>query len=339
MSGGVDSSLSGYLLQDMGYEVEGVTFDTGMTEREKFNRDVEDAKAVAKSLGFNHRVVVYGDYFKEEVVKPFVDAYLDGKTPNPCIICNRVLKFGNLMKYALENGFDKLATGHYANITKVGDKYCLKKAKDITKDQTYFMYGAGNLDKVVFPLGNFTKVETRELAHKLNIKTMDKKDSQEVCFISTNYRDFLNELNLDLPESGDFVDVNGNVLGKHEGIFNYTVGQRKGLNISLGSRAYVVDVNVKENKVVLGDESMLFKKKVIAKMPETVDGSLLEGGKIYEVKTRYTRTGSPALVRVEGNNLLVGEFEDGVRAPAIGQSMVVYDGDIVITGGEIVDAY
>lgn len=338
MSGGVDSSLAGYLLQEKGYEVEGVTFDTGMTEREKFKKDVDDAKVVAKSLGINHRVVVYNDYFKEEVVKPFVDAYLEGKTPNPCVICNRVLKFGNLMKYALQNGFDKLATGHYANVTKIGDRFYLKKAKDITKDQTYFMYGAGNLDKVIFPLGDFTKVETRELAHKLNLKTMDKKDSQEVCFISTNYRDFLNGLDLELPESGDFVDIDGNVLGKHEGIFNYTVGQRKGLNIALGSRAYVIDVNVKENKVVLGDESMLFKKKVVAKMPDTVDTSLLQDGKIYEVKTRYTRTGSPAKVYVEDGKL-IGEFENGVRAPALGQSMVVYDGDVVITGGEIVDAY
>lgn len=337
MSGGVDSSLCGHLLQEMGHEVHGVTFDTGMTDREKFKKDVEDAKAVAESLGFGHSVVEYKDYFRKNVVNPFIDAYLAGKTPNPCIICNRVLKFGTLMDYAISHGYDMLATGHYANVGKIGDRYLLKKAKDERKDQTYFMYGASNLDRVIFPLGGFTKTETRELAHKIGIKTMDKKDSQEVCFISTNYRDFLNSENVKLPAEGNFIDIDGNVLGKHEGTFNYTIGQRKGLNIALGARAYVIDIDTKNNTVTLGDESYLFKKTVVAKMPETVDANLLED-KVYEVKTRYKLHGDPARVRFDGK-YLIGEFEKGVRAPAVGQSMVVYDGDYVITGGEIVDAY
>ena len=337
MSGGVDSSLCGHLLQEMGHEVHGVTFDTGMTDREKFKKDVEDAKAVAESLGFGHSVVEYKDYFRKNVVNPFIDAYLAGKTPNPCIICNRVLKFGTLMDYAISHGYDMLATGHYANVGKIGDRYLLKKAKDERKDQTYFMYGASNLDRVIFPLGGFKKTETRELAQKICLMCFYNNYSQEVCFISTNYRDFLNADNVKLPAEGDFIDIDGNVLGKHEGTFNYTIGQRKGLNIALGARAYVIDIDTKNNTVTLGDESYLFKKTVVAKMPETVDANLLED-KVYEVKTRYKLHGDPARVRFDGK-YLIGEFEKGVRAPAVGQSMVVYDGDYVITGGEIVDAY
>lgn len=337
MSGGVDSSLCGYLLQEKGYEVVGATFNTGFSDAEKFKRDVADAKSVADYLGIEHRVIDYSHLFKEEVIDPFIQSYKDGKTPNPCVICNRILKFGTLMDYAMENGFDFLATGHYAKVGEFHGRTLLKKAKDDRKDQTYFMYEADNLEHVIFPLGNFTKDETRALAKKLGIKTSDKKDSQEICFIKTDYRDFLNSQNVDLPSEGYFIDINGNILGRHKGTHNYTIGQRKGLEIALGSRYYVVAIDTKNNTVTLADESQLYKKHVVAKVFNQKNLDILTN-KDYEVKTRYTLHGSDAKIKYEDGKL-IANFYDGVRAPAIGQAMVIYDGEYVIGGGEIVDAF
>ncbi|MDO5716866.1 MAG: tRNA 2-thiouridine(34) synthase MnmA [Tissierellia bacterium] len=334
MSGGVDSSVCGHLLLKQGYHVEGVTFDIGVTSREKFAKDVEDAKSVAKALSIPHKVVSFREMFKEQVVDPFVEGYKHGKTPNPCVICNRVLKFGALLEYAMNQGYDKLATGHYAAVREVDGKMYLAKAKDQRKDQTYFLYGVAHWDKVLFPLGDYTKDEIREIAKDLGLRVGDKKDSQEVCFIDKDYREFLESQNISLPPKGSFVDGTGRILGCHLGIHNYTIGQRKGLNIALGHRAYVTGVDPETNEVILGTEEALYKTLVKARLPQTLAHPILED-KVYEVKTRYKLTGDMAKVNYE-DGCLYGHFDPPVRAPAPGQSMVVYDGDLVITGGEIV---
>lgn len=337
MSGGVDSSVACYLLHQEGYDVKGVTFDIGVTDRNKFERDVSDAKKVASELGIEHEVVSYKELFKSEVLEKFVKGYEEGKTPNPCAICNRVLKFGALLDYAMDNGYEFLATGHYARLKEVGGKKYLFKAKDDKKDQTYFLYGVKDWSKVLFPLGDYTKEEIRKIASKLNLATKEKKDSQEVCFIKNDYRDFLKSYKKIDEKLGNYVDDKGNVLGSHCGISNYTIGQRKGLNISFGSRKYVVNIDKDKNEVILGDDEDLYHNTVEAFIhPDKLSTEIED--KIYEVKVRYTRKGESAKVAINDNRL-IAYFTNAVRGPAPGQSMVVYDGDRLVIGGEIYKFY
>lgn len=335
MSGGVDSSVAAYLLQQEGHTVTGVTFDTGVTPRERFDRDVADARSVAASLSMDHHVVGYADLFRREVLDAFIEAYRQGKTPNPCAVCNRCLKFGALLEYALSNGFEALATGHYARIVEWQGRRYLAKARDRRKDQSYFLYSVDPQLPIVFPLGGFTKGEIRAIASKLGLVTQEKRDSQEICFIEHDYRDFLEAYGHPLPGEGNFVDKDGRVLGRHKGIHAYTIGQRKGLEIALGVRAYVTEIRPDVDEVVLGVEEDLYRSVVRAKLPDGVSPPLLDEG-IYEVKTRYTAEGGRARVVYRPETRMIeASFDPPVRAPAPGQSMVVYRDDVVITGGEI----
>lgn len=343
MSGGIDSAVAAFLLQQKGYSVSGATMkvckrilpdgtDATLSE-------IEDAKQICKALGIEHRLYYLEDDFKNTVIKNFIDAYLKGQTPNPCVVCNNYLKFGRLLDLELENGIDYIATGHYAKIEKNADgRFLLKKAKDSKKDQTYMLYGLSQnvLSRVLFPLGDLTKSEIREIAAQNGFINANKGDSQDICFIPDgDYAAFIEkELGSKYPE-GNYIDENGNILGKHRGIIHYTVGQRKGLGISMNRHIFVIDKDFMSNTVTLADEDKLFKKRVVINDINLIPFESFDGKIKVEAKIRYSQNAAPAYAEMTGKNEITLEFNEPQRAPARGQSAVLYDGDIVIGGGII----
>lgn len=253
MSGGVDSSVAAALLRDKGYEVHGVTLNL----LSQGNKEAEtDAKKVADKLGIEHEVVDLTEYFQKQVTDYFANEYINGRTPNPCVVCNKKIKFGALLDYALEKGYDYIATGHYANVVYDDSRkrWLLKKSKS-PKDQSYFLYGLAQyqLSHSLFPLGNFEKTEVRAIAEQYGLSVALKSESQDICFIKNeSHGEFIEKYSKIIPKFGDFVDENGKKLGTHKGIINYTVGQRKGLGISSGAPLYVTQILPESNKVVLG---------------------------------------------------------------------------------------
>ncbi|MFC1658399.1 tRNA 2-thiouridine(34) synthase MnmA, partial [Candidatus Omnitrophota bacterium] len=251
MSGGVDSSVAAAILKKNGFDVLGVTMSFNLTDKTA----VRNARRVADFLGIRHRVVDFTACLEEKVIADFIQSYLTGKTPNPCVLCNLFIKFGVLLKQALAWGYDFLATGHYAQKLETKEGLLLKKGRDKTKDQSYFLYRLTQrqLRSILFPLGDFTKQEVIKFSRKLHLPVVQGRESQEICFLSgTDYRRFLKKRLAAGIKPGLVVDKAGNVLGRHQGIPFYTIGQREGLNIALGWRAYVVRVNALENRIVLG---------------------------------------------------------------------------------------
>ncbi|MBQ8298223.1 MAG: tRNA 2-thiouridine(34) synthase MnmA [Ruminococcus sp.] len=350
MSGGVDSSVAAMLLRDSGYEVMGVTLklfsDEDIVQAEKEGKtccalsDVEDARSVAYRLGFDHLVFNFKDNFREHVMQQFADSYLAGRTPNPCIECNRHVKFDKMLRRALELGYDYIATGHYAinEYDEKSGRFLLKRPADRSKDQTYVLYSLTQeqLSHTLFPLGNLEKTQVRELAEKAGLVNSSKPDSQDICFVPDGkYAEFIRKFTGATVPEGSFIDMNGRILGTHKGIINYTVGQRKGLGISLGKPAYVVKKDVADNTVMLGDESDLYTKTLIAE-----DVNLISVAEITEpmritAKTRYSQTEQPAVLSCLGNGEYLVEFDESQRAVTSGQAVVFYDGDIVVGGGTI----
>ncbi len=350
MSGGVDSSVSALLLREQGYEVMGVTLklfsDEDIVEAEKEGKtccalsDVMDARSVAHRLGFEHLVFNFRDNFRECVMKNFAESYLCGRTPNPCIECNRHVKFDKMLRRAMELDYDYIATGHYA-VNEYDEKtgrYLLKRSKDRSKDQTYVLYSLTQeqLSHTIFPLGNLEKSEVRQIAESAGLVNSDKPDSQDICFVPDgDYVSFIKKFTeTEVPE-GNFISTDGKILGKHRGIINYTVGQRKGLGISLGKPAYVVKKDIFTNTVTLGDEKDLYTKSLIA-----YDVNLISVAEITEpmrvtAKTRYSQHEQPAVVSYLGNGEYMVEFDEPQRAVTSGQAVVLYDGDIVVGGGTI----
>ncbi|MBQ3947582.1 MAG: tRNA 2-thiouridine(34) synthase MnmA, partial [Ruminococcus sp.] len=279
MSGGVDSSVAAMLLREQGYDVMGVTLklfsDEDISEAQKEGKtccalsDVEDARSVAYRLGFEHLVFNFKDNFREHVMKQFADSYLSGRTPNPCIECNRHVKFDKMLRRAMELDYDYIATGHYAvnEYDEKSGRYLLKRPKDRSKDQTYVLYSLTQeqLSHTLFPLGTLEKTQVRELAEKAGLVNSNKPDSQDICFVPDgDYAGFIKRFTgADVPH-GNFVDTEGKVLGEHKGIINYTIGQRKHLGISLGRPAYVVKKDVASNTVTVGDEADLYTKSLVA---------------------------------------------------------------------------
>ena len=271
MSGGVDSSLTAALLIEQGYDVIGVTMTLSDESREAGGSTaVSDAKKVADALNIPHYVVNYHKKFKDDVIKYFISEYAKGRTPNPCVRCNNTVKFGSLLKDCLELGADCVATGHYARIEqdeKTG-RYLLKKGLDVRKDQSYVLYTLTQdvLKHFILPLGNYSKEKTRELAGKMNLPVANKPESQEICFIpNDDYKAYLKAKAPHILKPGDIVDVNGNKLGRHEGVPLYTVGQRKGLGIAAAHPLYVVGLDVKRNRVIVGENKDVFAKGLVAK--------------------------------------------------------------------------
>lgn len=348
MSGGVDSSVSALLLREQGYEVMGVTMklfaDEDIVQAEKDGKtccalsDVEDARSVAYRLGFEHLVFNFKDSFRECVMEKFAYSYLNGYTPNPCIDCNKYIKFDKMLRRALELDYDYIATGHYA-INEYDEKtgrYLLKCPKDRSKDQTYFLYSLTQeqLKHTLFPLGNLEKSEVREIAEKAGLVNSKKPDSQDICFVPDgNYVSFIEKFTGKNVPRGTFVDMDGNILGENKGLVNYTIGQRKGLGIALGKPAYVIKKDVSANTVTLGSERDLSTLSIIVENVNLISVPDLNKGGIFLIKTRYSEFGAYGLVKPVENGDYRVIFEFPQKKVASGQAVVFYDGDVVVGGG------
>lgn len=339
MSGGVDSATAALLVKQAGYECEGVTMRLLGSERLSCcdnPQNEQDAAAICAKLGIAHSVVDFSNEFTTTVVEPFVKTYEAGGTPNPCVECNKFIKFGKLLEYALERGFDYLATGHYAQICEYEGKKMLKKAENDQKDQSYFLYGLSSekLSHVMFPLGQLSKQQVRELAEKNGFVSARKKDSQDICFCPDGeYAGVIEGYTGKNYPDGDFTDTLGNVLGKHKGIIRYTVGQRKGLGLALPEPAYVLSKNIAENRVILGKNEELFSDCLVA---DCVNLNYNISDEIRVLaKTRFSHKAQPATAKYENGKLLV-HFDEPQRAITPGQSVVLYMEDMVIGGGIII---
>lgn len=347
MSGGVDSSVAAYLLKKQGYEVIGVTMklwqddDNNLLELEGgccSLSAVEDARKVCDKLDIPFYVLNFSDVFKEKVINPFIDEYLNGRTPNPCILCNKHIKFEDFFSKARQIGCDYVATGHYAKIEFKGDRYLLKKSITDKKDQTYALYNLTQeqLKHTLLPIGEYEKERVREIAKEIGIEVHNKPDSQEICFVKDNdYAGYVKKHSKKRIEEGYFVDTKGNVLGKHKGIIHYTIGQRKGLGIAFGKPMFVVDIDPVKNMVVLGNNEDIFKKSLIAKDVNLISIDNIDKPLRVTAKHRYSARPSLATVyKIDNNNIKI-EFDEPQRAITKGQSVVMYDGDTVVGGGII----
>ena len=343
MSGGVDSSTVAAMLKEQGYDVIGVTMQLlNYKEAEggccSFGQ-VIDARKVADQIGIPHYVVNYMDVFEQRIIRDYIHQYVSGRTPIPCVLCNQFIKFDLLLRRALELGADCLATGHYARIETDGGngKFYLSKASDESKDQSYFLFTLTQkeLKRLMFPLGGMTKGKVREIANDLNLKVASKPDSSGVCFVPTgNYRDFL-QTHADLKkEKGEIVDVDGKILGYHEGVYSFTGGQRRGLGIAKGKPMYVVKIEPEKNRVVVGEEKDIFRTGLIADNLSWVDEDP-SGEMDVKAKVRYRHAENDAVVNVNGGGKALVRFKTPQRAITPGQAVVFYKGDRVLGGGWI----
>jgi tRNA-specific 2-thiouridylase len=346
MSGGVDSSAAAALLLEQGFEVVGVTLKLWPQDCMSRVEDkccgpqaVTDARAVCHKLGIAHYLIDEADLFEKQVIEYFAGEYKAGRTPNPCVVCNEKLKFGALLERARRLGAQYVATGHYARVERNGNgRMLLKKGRDARKDQSYFLFSLRQeqLAGAMFPLGETTKVETRELARERQLKTADKEESMEICFVPDNdYGKFLLAAKLAERHAGDIVDTEGKVLGRHEGIEFFTIGQRKGLGISSPHPIYVIDLDAAQNRVVVGEGLGLDRDEFEVERCNWI--AFEEPPKEMRVwaKIRYKHAGADATVRpLAGGGALV-EMDQPQRAVTPGQACVFYDGDVVVGGGWI----
>lgn len=338
MSGGVDSSVAAKIIQDKGYECIGATMKLFSCVKSN-SSDIDDARAVAEKLNMEYFVFNFEDKFKEKVIDKFIKTYSEGGTPNPCIDCNKYLKFGGLFAKAKELDCDLIVTGHYADIRKINGRFCLCKAADLKKDQSYVLYNLTKdmLEHIAFPLGSCSKEEARKIALENGFVNASKKESQDICFVPDgDYAAFIeNYSGLKFPE-GDFVDESGNILGRHKGIIRYTIGQRKGLGLALPTPMYVKSKDPKNNTVTLCLNDDLFTDTVHVKDFNWVSIDNPHSSIRAAAKIRYNMTEAPCTVTPNDENGVVIKFDSPQRAVTKGQSAVVYDGDIVLGGGIIV---
>lgn len=333
MSGGVDSSVAAWLLLQEGLDAAGVTL--ALYEK----GDAEDAKRVSDRLGIPHYVWDYRRAFIDQVIQRFIDAYSRGETPNPCIDCNKHIKFGMLCKSAEEMGFSHMATGHYAVIVfdKPSGRYLLKKAVDETKDQSYVLYGMTQkqLAMTRLPLGGLTKKQVREIAEAQGFVNA-KKDSQDICFVPDgDYGRFIEHFTGETFPEGDFTDAEGRVLGRHKGLIRYTIGQRKGLGLALPAPMYVKEKDAINNRVILSEDAALFTRDLEARDVNLIACERLEGPIRLKARIRYKHKEQWARVEMTGPDTMHIEFDEPQRAIARGQAVVLYDGDVVFGGGTI----
>ncbi len=340
MSGGVDSSLAAALLAEKGHRVIGLTMKLFCHQQQDRDRSccsldsIDSARQAADLLGIPHYVIDCRRVFQEKVVDYFVSEYRKGRTPNPCVECNRHVKFGALLEKALSLGCSKLATGHYARVVRRSGRPVLARGADEHKDQSYFLWPLNQrqLEHALFPLGGMTKMQVRDKAKTLGLAAAHRPESQEICFLSGPYPEFLKNRFRQIP--GDIVDTEGRVLGRHRGIAHYTIGQRQGLGIALGRPAYVLKIDAEQNRVVVGENRQLF-----------VDGCLVQGvnwilppplrAARFEVRIRYRHPGAAATVRLLSKNSMEIRFHEPQRAVTPGQSAVLYRGRLVAGGGII----
>ena len=350
MSGGVDSSVAAFLIKQQGYKAIGVTLKLFDNENAEDNcektccslEDVEDARSVANRLKMPYYVYNFTDRFKENVIDRFIYAYTNGLTPNPCIDCNRYIKFDQLMTRAEILDFDYVATGHYAIIEKnqsqSNGRYFLKKAVDETKDQSYVLYSLTQkqLARTLFPLGHLRKSQVRIIAESNEFTNAHKHDSQDICFVPNgNYAQFIEQYTGINFKPGDFINRRGDLLGKHNGIIRYTVGQRRGLGIAFKNPMYVCEILRDSNQIVLGEEEELFSKCLVATHINLISVDKIDSPLKLKAKIRYRHEEQSATVEQIGEDSLHIEFEIPQRAITKGQSVVLYDGDYVVGGGII----
>lgn len=350
MSGGVDSSVAASVLKEQGYDVIGVTMR--LWDGENINGNiaestccslsaVEDARRVADKLGIDYYVLDFRKEFSEFVIDYFVDEYINGRTPNPCIACNKFLKFDAMAKKAEILEAEYIATGHYARVEYDENihRYILKCASAEAKDQTYALYNLSQkqLSRLLLPLGEFKNKESvREYAEKHNLVTARKPDSQEICFVPDNdYVSFIQRRIGELPGEGNFVDLEGNILGRHKGIVNYTIGQRKGLGIAFGKPMFVVKIDAEKNEVVLGEQGKEFSDTLYAIKPNFIPFDILEKPIRAAAKVRYSAKPAEGMVSMENGRVKI-VFDEPQRAITPGQAVVLYDGDIVLGGATII---
>ena len=349
MSGGVDSSTVALILREEGYEVTGVTGrmfvneDIGLVDESRCCSlaDVEDARLAAHKIGVSHYVYNMGDCFKKTVIQPFVDAYLVGDTPNPCVNCNKYVKFPQLLERALLLGIDYLATGHYAKVfyDQAKKHWLLARAEDESKDQTYMLYGLTQheLSHLLLPLGNFKKTEVRARAGEAGLINASKPDSQDICFVPDgNYADFIERFSGKKQEPGDFVLQGGEAIGRHKGLIHYTLGQRKGLGIAYKEPLYVLAKDAASNTVVLGTEKDLYKKEFLVGDCNFIAIEELTGPMKVTCKVRYRMQDEPAIIEPVSAGKVKVTFMKAQRAITSGQAAVFYDGNIVVGGGTII---
>ncbi|NFN98612.1 tRNA 2-thiouridine(34) synthase MnmA [Clostridium botulinum] len=346
MSGGVDSSVAAYLLKEQGYEVIGVTMQIWQDDEEFIEKEggccslsaVADARRVANKIGIPFYVMNFKDAFKRNVIDYFVDEYMEGRTPNPCIACNKFIKFSSFLDKAIAMGIDYVATGHYAIIEKHNDRYIIKKSEDDKKDQTYALYNLTQfqLERTLMPCGQYKKSKIREIAKEIGLRVHNKKDSEEICFIPDNdHGRYIKNRFPNKVREGNFVDKQGNILGTHKGIVYYTIGQRKGLGIAFGKPMYVVDINPFRNEVVLGDLEDLLNTELIAKDTNYIPFDTLKEPMEVEAKIRYSQTPSKAIITPIEDGRVRVNFNEKQRAITKGQSVVFYKDDLLIGGGII----
>ncbi len=343
MSGGIDSAVAALLIKELGYDTSGVTmrlckrFDA--SGRDAADIDIKDAEAICRRLQIPYRVYSMEDEFFKTVIQNFTDTYLGGGTPNPCIVCNKHMKFGALLDAAVGDGADFIATGHYATVEKDGaGRYLLRKAADAKKDQTYMLWTLSQyqLSHALFPLGNLTKSEIREIGADNGFVNAHKSDSQDICFVPDgDYASFIERQTGIKYPVGDYIDEHGNILGRHKGMIHYTIGQRKGLGISMNKHIFVIDKNAENNTVTLADEDRLFSNRVVLRGINLIPFDKLDREMRVEAKIRYSQRSSSATAIQTGDDEMTLLFDTPQRAPARGQSAVLYDGDIVIGGGII----
>jgi tRNA-uridine 2-sulfurtransferase len=354
MSGGVDSSVAAYLLKKQGYDVIGATMNLWENSNPTCNSlsAIEKAEKVAKSLDIPHHVFDLKEPFDKNVVQYFISEYLQGKTPNPCIVCNKHIKFDELLKRAIKMDIDYVATGHYTRIDRIKkqnkERYILKKAKDKTKDQSYVLYNLTQeqLARSIFPLGNLKKKKVRKIARKIGLSVSEKPDSQEICFVEDNdYPKFIEKQTKKEFKKGDIVDLEGNILGQHEGIHKYTVGQRKGIKTKSNRPLYVVRIDTQKNRVVVGEEEEIYTKELIAEDLNWIGIERLEGELKAKAKIRYRSEDADCTIskikeekeeESSGRGKVLVKFDKRQRAITPGQSVVFYKKDIVLGGGIII---
>ena len=346
MSGGVDSSVTAALLKDQGYDVVGITlqlYDHGVAVQKKgaccAGQDIHDARRVAEAIGIPHYVLDYESRFQESVMEEFADSYLRGETPVPCVRCNQTVKFRDLLETARDLGAVALATGHYLRRDYTDGKARLYRGRNAVKDQSYFLFATTQeqAEYLRFPLGDLTKEETRALADKYNLAVAAKPESQDICFVPNgNYAKVIERMRPGAGVPGDIIDLDGNILGRHTGIINYTIGQRRGLGIATGSPLYVTRIDPERNRVIVGPpDALLVSKLSLREMNWIGDAPLSPEGRNVMVKVRSTQEPLPAIVYGAPGGwaeVHLGEPEPGVSA---GQACVMYDGDRLLGGGWI----
>ncbi len=348
MSGGVDSSVAAYLLKKQGYNVIGVTMQIWQDEDiAEISANggccglsaVDDARRVADRLEIPYYVMNFKEEFKEYVIDYFIDEYKNGRTPNPCIACNRYVKWEALLHRCMSIGGDFIATGHYARVSRLPNgRYTLKVAKGVVKDQTYALYNLTQeqLSRTLMPVGDYSKDEIRAIAKELGLLVANKPDSQDICFVPDgDYAGYLEREAGIKSVPGNFVDMKGNILGRHKGIIHYTIGQRKGLGLAMGYPVFVADIRPKTNEVVIGTNSDIFSDRLVADKVNFMSVERLDGPMSVMAKIRYSHKGAPCTISMLDEEHVEVIFDEPVRAITKGQAVVFYEDDYIVGGGVI----